>query len=319
MGGSMLLPVAVKADKSDLPEALRNEVTALNQRHPGRFLTEAALAWGVIFAAIAAAEYLDHWAAALVAIFIVATRQNVLALLIHEQTHCTGFKAHPGDLITNLIAAYPLLLITVEGYAQVHLSHHSKYFTKDDPDHIRKSGDEWDYPMPPSRFFKILLRDISGLNLIQLIKGKKPGGSRVEFSRGKPIPRWIRPAYLLGIAAILTATNAWGLFLLYWVVPLLTIVQIFIRWGAVCEHQYNREGATVQETTPLILLKWWEKLLLPNLNFSLHIYHHYFPGIGFSQLPKVHQSFVRYGLVDDRAVFHGYGSYLRFILNRAHQ
>ena len=68
------------------------------------------------------------------------------------------------------------------------------------------------------------------------------------------------------------------------------------------------------ETTPLIELSWWEQLLLPNLNFSLHLYHHYFPGVASSQLPAVHRLFKAAGLVDERAVFKGHAAYLRHLL-----
>jgi fatty acid desaturase len=309
------LPIAVRADKAGLPAGLLAELKGLKTRRPGRFFLEAAYCWAVVFGAIATAVHLDNWLVSTLAIFIVATRQNVLALLVHEQTHCTGMKAYPGDIVTNLIAGYPLLVLTVEGYAQVHLAHHGKYFTGDDPDHLRKSGEEWNYPMAPLKFLRILLGDILGLNVVKLIKGKKAASGGESFARRDDMPKWLRPTYYLGLAALLTATGTWGIFLLYWVLPLVTITQLIIRWGAVCEHQYNRPGASVQETSPLIVLKWWERLLLPNLNFTYHIYHHYFPGISFSQLPKVHAAFVKYGLVDDSAVFYGYWSYLRFLLS----
>jgi len=312
---SQLLPVAVKVDKAQLPPQLIEELKAYKSRRPGRFLLEAAYCWAVVFAAIGAAVYLQNWIVTVLAIVVVATRQNVLALLVHEQTHCTGLKSFPGDIVTNLIAGYPLLLLTVEGYAQVHLTHHAKYFTPDDPDHRRKSGPEWEYPMTPGKFLRILLGDVLGLNVIKLVKGKKPTSADAALVKRDAMPRWLRPAFLLCLAALLTVTGSWGIFLLYWVLPLLTITQLIIRWGAVCEHQYNRPGASVQETTPLIVLSWWEKLLLPNLNFSYHIYHHYFPGVSFGQLPKVHAAFVRHGLVDDGAVFYGYHSYLKFLLS----
>jgi fatty acid desaturase len=309
------LPVAVKEDKASLPAGLLEELKPLKTRRPGRFFLEAAYCWAVVFGAIAVAVQLDNWLVSTIAIFIVATRQNVLALLVHEQTHCTALKAYPGDIVTNLIAAYPLMVLTVEGYAQVHLAHHGKYFTEDDPDHRRKSGDEWNYPMAPRKFLKILLGDVLGLNVINLVKGKKAASNGDSFARRTNMPQWLRPCYFLALITALTVTGTWGIFLLYWVLPLVTITQLIIRWGAVCEHQYNRLGASVQETSPLIVLTWWERLLLPNLNFTYHIYHHYFPGISFSQLPRVHEAFVRYGLVDDSAVFHGYRSYLKFLLS----
>jgi fatty acid desaturase len=310
-----LLPIAVKVDKADLPPALLEKLKPLKSRRPGRFILEAVYCWLVIFGVIAAAVYIDHWLATVFAILVVATRQNVLALLVHEQTHCTSFKFVPGNIITNLIAAYPLFVLTVEGYSQVHLAHHAKYFTEDDPDHRRKSGKEWNYPMHPKLFLKILLGDILGLNVLRLFKGKKGASNDATVSRANTTPKWLRPAFYLLLFTALTITGTWGIFLLYWMLPLLTILQIIIRWGAVCEHQYNRLGASVQETSPLIVPKPWERLLLPNLNFTYHIYHHYFPGINFSQLPKVHDIFVEHGLVDDRAVFYGYWSYLNFLLS----
>ncbi len=310
-----LLPAAVREDKSRLPPQLLEELKPLKTRRPWRFLLELLGAWLVIFFVVALAVHLDHWLMTVTAILIVATRQNILGLLVHDQAHCTGFKPYPGDIIANLFAAYPLMVLTVEGYARVHLTHHAKYFTEQDPDHIRKSGEEWNYPMRTNQFLKILARDLLGLNIIKLIKGKQAVPKGRGFARQNRVPLWLRPAYYLLLATILTATGTWAIFLLYWVLPLITVFQIIVRWGAVCEHQYNRLDATVQETTPLITMRWWERLLLPNLNFSYHIYHHYFPGISFSRLPKVHDAFVRYGLVEEKAVFHGYWSYLKFILS----
>lgn len=315
MEHATLLPIAIKVDKAKLPAELLEELKPLKTRRPIRFFLEVVYCWAVVFGVISLAVYLDHWLATLVAIFIVATRQSILGLLIHEQTHCTSLKANPGDLVTNILAAYPLLILTVEGHSQVHLAHHSKYFSDNDPDHVRKAGEEWNYPMPPSRFIKILLRDILGLNIIKLIKSKKGDPADISTVRKNNIPGWARPMFFLICAVIFTATGTWDLFLIYWLLPLLTILQIIIRWGAVCEHQYNRLDESVQATTPLIILNWWEKFLLPNLNFTYHIYHHYFPSVSFSQLPKVHALFVRYGLVDDSAVFYGYWSYLKFVLS----
>lgn len=309
------LPVAVRKDKSELSAQARQELAALAGRRPVQFLLQVMLAWAVIFGIISWAVWVDSLWATLVAIFIVATRQNILGLLVHEQAHCLGFRAWPGDLIVNLVAAYPLLILTVEGYAQVHLSHHKNYFTDKDPDFLRKSGDEWNFPMSARRFGRILIRDLLGLNLIGLIRGKKMEGAAPVFKRPKPTPGWVRMVYFAIAAAVFTLTGTWDLFLVYWVVPLLTVFQIIVRWGAVCEHQYNRPSASVAETSPIIVLKWWEKLLLPNLNFTLHPYHHYFPGIPFSNLPRAHEIYLREEALDEDSVFHGYAAYLRFLLS----
>ena len=118
--------------------------------------------------------------------------------------------------------------------------------------------------------------------------------------------------YLLAITVV-TITHTWSALLLYWVLPLLTFTQVIIRLGAMSEHKYNLPQATVEDSTPLIVPNWWERCLLPNLNFTFHSYHHFFPGVPFSDLPKVHCLFQQEGLVDERNAFRGYFSYLRFI------
>jgi fatty acid desaturase len=196
----------------------------------------------------------------------------------------------------------------------VHLAHHRDYFTPDDPDFVRKSGADWSTPKRPLDLLKLLLGDLSGINTIKLIRGKKVAANQAAFARRHRIPRWMRPLYFVALAGLLSLSGQWGNFLLYWVLPLLTVFQVIVRWGALCEHKYNLAGASVADSTPLIVLGWWERALLPNLNFAMHPYHHYFPGVSFSRLPSVHAIFEREGLIDGRHVFRGYAAYLRYII-----
>jgi fatty acid desaturase len=115
------------------------------------------------------------------------------------------------------------------------------------------------------------------------------------------------------VAAVLTYAGMWEVFLVYWVLPLVTVLPVIVRLGAITEHIYDLPGASVIESSPLMLQKWWEKLLLPNLNFSLHPYHHYYPGVACLNLPKVHTVFARENLVNEKNVFHGYWDYLKYL------
>lgn len=305
-------PFGVLADRQSLSPDVRAEIMALAGPRPRPFLLTALYAWAVIVGVIWYAIEAQSVLVSAFAIVIVATRQNMLALLVHDQSHCLGFPAKPGDLIANLIAGYPLLLLTVEGYAQVHLSHHKYFFTEKDPDFVRKNGPDWTFPMPARQLGRLLLTDLLGSNVLRMIRGKKLKGD--AFKRPHPTPKWVRWGFYAGLAAALTATDAWGVFLLYWVLPLLTVFQVIVRWGAICEHRYNLANASIAETSPIIVPRWWEKLLLPNLNFTLHPYHHFFPGVSFSLLPKVHAIFGREELIDESRVFHGYAAYLRSLV-----
>lgn len=306
------LPAAVKGTRADLSPEARAKIRKLMGARPLPFLVQLVVAWSVIIGAIIAAETVDNiWATAL-AILVIATRQNVFALLVHEQAHHLGFARKWGDLFVNLTAAYPLIFITVQDYAQVHLLHHKFFFKDKDPDRHRKSGDEWSFPMKKRKLFRLFLNDILGANFVKLYKGKKLKKDRpAPFKRKMAIPKWAGSAFLLGALTVFILTGTWDIFLIYWMLPLLTVFQIIIRWGALCEHKYNLPGAALEDSTPIIRLSWWEKLLLPNLNFHFHLYHHYYSNVSWSNLPRLHEIFREDGLVNDNNIFNGYGAYFR--------
>jgi fatty acid desaturase len=304
---------AVALDKAALPPSLRREIVPLVGAQPAAFVRHLVRAWLFIVAVIVVARALDTWWATALAVPLVATRQAVLFLLVHEQVHRLGLPHRRGNLAVNLACAFPLLFGTVEGYAQVHLDHHRHYFTDADPDHRRKSGAEWGYPKPWRALLALVLRDLGGVNFLRLVRGKRAAAA----STNSP-PRWVRPAFHAGAALVITFVGGWGTIGLYWILPLFTVLQVLVRWGAVCEHEYNRPGARVADTTPLILPPWWQQLVLPNLNFNLHLYHHYFPAVACDNLPRVDALFRRHGLVDEAGVFRGYGAYLRHLQRRSH-
>ena len=86
-----------------------------------------------------------------------------------------------------------------------------------------------------------------------------------------------------------------------------------IRWGAICEHFYIKNG-DIAHTTPVIITAWWEQIILPNLSFTLHAYHHYYPGIPFANLSKVHKIFQQEKLIVEEQIFYGHFSFLLFLL-----
>jgi fatty acid desaturase len=307
-----VLRPAVLADASALSTDARREIMALSGARPARFAAELALTWATIFGLIAIGVHFDNLAISLVCAFLVGTRQMALALLLHEQVHRLGMRNKYADWLINVFAVYPLFVTTVEDYAKVHLSHHKYCFTKDDPDFIRKSGPEWTYPMSKRQLLGIALRDLSGMNVIRLIRGKKAHAT-TEFTRRNPTPKWLRIGFFVALATVLTLAGGWKVFLLYWVLPILTVTQLMLRWVAVAEHEYNIEDGSIHATTPLLQLNWWQRIVFPDLNFGLHVYHHMHPGVSFGNLPKVHEIYKREGLVDESAIFYGQGSYLKYI------
>jgi len=313
MSHSALLPPAVLGDKNSLSPEARMAIDKLAARRPRQFLLQLVYAWAVIIVAIALAVVAQNVWVSILAIMAVASRFFVFSLLIHEQAHCLAFKSKWGDLWVNALVAYPLLIATVDGYAQVHLAHHRFFFTEKDPDIVRKSGEDWTFPMAKTKLAKLFLADLFALNVWKMVKGKMAVTNYGLFKRPAHIPAWFRPSYYIVLVSVLTISHAWGAFFLYWMVPILTVYQVMARFGALCEHHYV-PNANVANTSPIIIPFWWENILLPNLNFNLHPYHHFFPGIAFCDLPAVHEIFRQEGLVDETAIFKGYASYLKHLI-----
>jgi fatty acid desaturase len=309
------MSMAIKPVQKSLSLEARKQIAQLKGADPVPFTLKLIQTWVVIIGAIAFAKYSGAVWASVLAILIIPTRQNVLGLLSHDQAHLLGYRHKFGDLLVNFFAAYPLLILTVKGYAQIHLAHHRDFFTDEDPDYHRKSGMDWETPKTKSQLVKIFLCDLFAINTVKFILAKKPKNSQVAFNRQFKIPKWVRLCYYAGLAIVLSLTGMWTTFLLYWVLPLFTVFQVLIRWGALCEHQYNLpNNPTVQESTPVIINTWWEKLLVPNLNFGMHAYHHHHSGVAFSKLPKIHEIYVKEGLHTDYKIYHGYLAYLRSIV-----
>ncbi len=305
---------AVLGKKGDLSPEARAEIQGLSGARPLRFMAELLLNWTLIAALIGLGVYSSNLGVTLLCVVLLGWRQFVLGLMLHEQVHRLGLRGKYGDWLVNLLAAYPILFTTVEDYAKVHLMHHKYFFTGRDPDHLRKSGPEWTFPMPLRQLLTIVLRDLTGLNTLRTIKGKTAPKNAEEFERKHPTPRALRWLFLALVAGVLTLIDGWTHFLIYWVLPLMTTAQLFLRWIAVSEHLYNAENAECLDVTPLIRLKPWQRIMLPDLNFAMHAYHHEHPGVSFSCLPKVHAIYKREGLVDESAVFHGAGAYLKFLI-----
>jgi len=310
------LPQAVLGGPERLSKQSRAAIQELVGARPRRFLIELVANWFIIAALVALGVYADNWIVTTCCVLLIGTRQMVFGLLLHEQVHRLGLRAKYGDWFVNVFAVFPLVVTTVEDYAAVHLAHHKYFMTDADPDFLRKSGHNWTFPASLRTIATIMLRDVTGLNTIALIRGKTAPPNSTEFRRQLPTPRWLRLAFFVVVLSTVSVLHVWPAFLIYWVLPLLTVTQLFVRWIAVIEHKYGVRDATVHEVTPIIQLRWWQKILLPDLNFAMHVYHHLHPGVSFSHLPKVHAIYQAEGLVDEAAVFKGQGSYIRWLVKR---
>lgn len=246
----------------------------LSQRTSAPWLKDALLDWGVITLALSATTWWPHPLSFMAAILIVGNRQHALAILGHDGTHYTlSHHRAWNDALTGALAFWPLLL-TVNGYRNLHFSHHKHVGTAQDPElaHKRSRSPQWDLPTRLSKIVRYALLDLVGYSVADyliIIRFSKPN-SRMAYL---PMLLW----HLLFIGSSLAM--GWWQLPLVWYLALPTSFMMFFRLRLWLEHQGTGE------THRLSFTAWQGALLAPHYGW-MHWEHHHWPTIPYHRLPQ---------------------------------
>jgi fatty acid desaturase len=95
------------------------------------------------------------------------------------------------------------------------------------------------------------------------------------------------------LAFLLGGATALLMYLVLWLVPLLTVLQPILRLRAICEH-----GAVIDLSSPLTAarsnntsgnwLNWLARAVLFPHHVNYHLEHHLYPAVPHYNLPKLH-------------------------------
>ena len=286
---------AQRARSAPFPE----QAKALSAVDGRRTLAILAVQWGIIIGVIALAMHAGHgplhWLAAAFAIVVVASRQQALAVLMHEAAHYRLFLSRPlNDAVSDLFCALPLGLVTSR-YRTTHLQHHLEPLGANDPDWtiMQANPREWGWPKTAQARNISLLRDVSGLGIMAFMQQWKAwlpqtnhfgtASSPEPFTRDTRLRIYLFYAVVLGLAF---GFGLWREILLYWLVPLSTVGYVFFHIRTISEHMGCGQGSGMAYTRNVdgTLV---EKLLISPLNVSHHLTHHLFPGVPWYNLPKL--------------------------------
>ena len=272
------------------------ELSAVN---PTKFMLYLYLDWAIIIAAIYIHQVYSNPFIYILSVIIIATRQQALGVLSHDVVHFRFLNNRKlADFIANVFMTWPLFF-TIPGYRSMHLRHHSKVNTDDDPDWVRRKGKaDWMYPMTKRKLYTMLFLDISGLNLYQNIQKiflpKSDKKLKEDFkSAGKQYYIFMLGFYIAG-AILLTYFEAWAMFLIYWIVPYFTFFKLIKRLRAVGEH-FGVPDKDIKEITRTTLCNPIEEFFLSQHQINYHVEHHRWAGIPFYNLPKMHKFLVENG------------------------
>lgn len=289
------------------------ELEPLTRLSAPRALAAIARTFGLIAGAIAFA--LATWPSAWIvpAIVVIGIAQHGLFILAHEAAHYRLF-AHRGanDLVGRFVGI--MGGVSMCTYRVTHRLHHNNLYTEEDPDTAIHGG----YPRGRRYLLDKLGRDLLGLNAwktfayffgspaindetkraIRPLDDTSPG-LRAAARRDR---WWVVGFHLSAplVAWLVAGGQGLLLYVLLWVLPLVTVLQPILRLRAILEH-----GAVGDLSSPLTAARtnrtWGTPLnrvagaiLFPHC-VNYHLEHHLYPAVPQYHLPRLHRLLLEKG------------------------
>jgi fatty acid desaturase len=262
-----------------------DELKRLSVLQPWNTVAVLVLDWAVIAAAIALSSHFGGFWLYLLAVTVIAGRMHGLGVLMHEAAHFRFLKDRKmADLVGDLFTAWPIMA-TVDGYRQNHLAHHQHTNTDKDPDWAVKLGK---VPFTfPQRVWVVTLNLLGYVVAVNSLRDLAQILPRVSAAKQTGRYKLARLGYYLAVAVLITLLGAWKGFLLYWVVPYLTLFFLFLYVRSVAEHFGSMDYDEELGSTRTVMPYFWERFFFAPHNINYHLEHHLFPGVPFYHLPEL--------------------------------
>ncbi|MEL7423345.1 MAG: fatty acid desaturase family protein [Bacteroidota bacterium] len=250
-----------------------------------------------------------------VSVIIIGARMHALAILMHDATHFRFLKNRTwNDALSNWLTMYPLFT-SIETYRQNHLRHHQHLNTEDDPDWVAKLGKRaFTFPKTKREFLLTLGAYMTMYNGVKdaiwfLQRFQAPAAKQAQAGE----QRWPRLLFYVLLFTVLTLTQTWIYFLLFWFVPYLSSFFMFQYIRSVAEHYGELEYDDALTSTRTTLPNAVERFFLAPHQVGYHLEHHLYPGVPFYNLPRLHE--VLMTLPNFRAQAHITHGYLTGLLD----
>lgn len=255
------------------------------------------LDWLVIGVAIAGCSLYFNPLTYVFAWLIIGGRMMGLWTLLHDGHHHMLLPNRKlNRALTQLFIAWPLFR-SLEEYDRSHGDHHRYLGSEKDPNVQMLRYNEFQFPMSKSKFSRILILDLLGVNFIRyfLLKrivfpvqrmnqGESNLGEEIKatyegFSLSKTI-------YWVSILAALSYLGLIQEFILYWVIPSITWFSMMFRLTTISDHCFTEQVPT--HRTRSVLVNWFERSFMVPHNLNYHIEHHTYGGVPCYNLGALH-------------------------------
>ena len=254
--------------------------------------------WTLIMVTAYLCERYFYWPLYIFAVIFIGARLLALGLIMHESVHNLISKNKTlNDFVAELFCAWPLF-ISMRSYRVKHLAHHKWLNTEKDPDYVAKTDENWNFPMSPKKFIKIIFTQISGLGVFETFRVMSSKQMKIEKAK---TPLWYHISRILFYVIVITSfiyLDKELLLVKYWIIPFATWTQFANRLRRIAEHSGIKDKHLAMQTRTTKHSYLMRLLLVPK-NISYHCEHHLYPGIPYYHLPKVHNQLFKHETVKD--------------------
>lgn len=221
----------------------------------------------------------------------IGARQHALAILMHDGAHYLLFKNRRlNAVVSELFLAWPLFVST-RAYRGGHFAHHRHVNTNKDPDLVRKrrAGAEWEFPTSWRALVALLAKDVLGIHTRQLLADFDDMWERSDGTANKELTSYnaARTIYYVVAVIVVTYFHLWPVFLLLWILPIVTWLKMIMRVRSIAEH-FAIENDHVYTQSRTTLPSFFERIFLAPRNVHFHLEHHLYPSVPFFRLPQLH-------------------------------
>ena len=277
-------------------------------------------AWFVILLCVLIYSLFPNIITFFLAVILIGGRQLGLAILMHEGAHgLINNKIKTNDFISQWFCAFPVWLDTY-GYRHYHLSHHRHTQKENDPDLSLSKP----FPISKMSFLRKVLRDLSGISGLKQkyeLIFKTLLNKEVVKSDGKIISGFKSTNTLIGIIfsnlfifLIMWFLGEWWYFFVFWLLPLITFFQLFLRIRNIAEHAGVKSECDDLNNARTTYAGFLERALVAPYYVNYHLEHHLLMFVPCYKLKRAHQMLLSKGFQDKMEIKTGYISLLKSVL-----
>ncbi len=263
-----------------------------------------AHAWLTIAAAMIVYVLWPSMVTLLAAVAVIGARQLGLCVLMHEAVHWRLFRhATLNNQIAQWLCAFPVGA-ELPSYRRRHHKHHRHTRQPEDPDLALSEA----VPVSRASFCWSVVRDLTGVSAAARLVG-----AWRTYESAPDAWRHVRGQLLVNLALLgmLAAIGQWHLYVLLWVLPLITWYQLVTRVRDLAEHALTPDTEDPLRNTRTVTAGLLTRLLVAPYWVNYHLEHHLLVFVPCWKLRAAHALLLEKGYLPRMEIAPSYAEVIR--------